>query len=44
MHYSVYYPDEGRYSRPVTLKEARDLVRQFTWASIVNIRTGEVIY
>lgn len=43
MHYAVYYPEEGRYSRPVTLKEARDMVRQFMWASIVNIRTGEVI-
>lgn len=41
--YSIYYPEEGRYSQPMTLKEARSLVRQFLWASIVNISTGEVL-
>lgn len=41
--YSIYYPEEGRYSQPMTLKEARSLAKQFLWASIVNINTGEVI-
>lgn len=41
--YSIYYPDEGRYSQPMTLKEARSLAKQFLWSCIVDIRTGEVL-
>lgn len=40
--YAVYYPEDGQYSVPMTLKEARRLVRQFVTAYIVNIRTAEV--
>lgn len=40
--YAVYYPEDGQYSVPMTLKEARHLVRQFTTAWIVNLRTAEV--
>lgn len=43
MHYVVYYPDEGRYSRPLTIKEVKALVNQFEWAYIVNLDTAEVI-
>ena len=43
MHYAVYYPDEGRYSIPMTFKEARNLARQFAWACVVNLRTAEVM-
>jgi len=40
--YAVYYPEEGRYSVPMTLKEARRLVRQFVTAYVVNIHTAEI--
>lgn len=40
--YALYYPEEGRYSVPMTLKEARRLVKQFMTAYIVNIHTAEV--
>lgn len=40
--YSVYYPDEGRYSVPMTLREARMLVNMFIGSYIVNIKTAEV--
>lgn len=43
MNYVVYYPDEGRYSIPMTFLEARALARQFDWACIVNIKTAEVV-
>lgn len=43
MNYAVYYPDEGRYSVPMTFKEARALARQFYWAYVVNLRTAEVM-
>jgi len=40
--YALYYPEEGRYSIPLTLKEARKLVKMFTSAQIVNIQTAEI--
>lgn len=40
--YVLYYPEEGRYSMPMTLKEAKKLVRMFISAQIVNIATAEV--
>ena len=40
--YALYYPDEGRYSVPMTLRDARRLVKQFIGAWIVNIHTAEV--
>lgn len=40
--YAIFYPEEGRYSVPMSYPEARYLVKQFPWASIVNLRTGEV--
>lgn len=40
--YCVYYPDEGRYSMLLTLKEAKLLVRQFEMAYIVNAETAEI--
>ena len=40
--YCLYFPDEGRYSIAMTLKEAKALVRQFMMAYIVNIETAEV--
>lgn len=43
MDYAVYYADEGRYSRPVTLREARALIRWLGGAYIVNLNTAEVI-
>lgn len=41
--FEVYYEDEGRYSRPVSLREARALVRWLGGTYIVNTKTGEVI-
>lgn len=41
--YCVYYPEEGRYSVPMSLKEARRLVRQFLTAWIVDLATAEVL-
>lgn len=40
--YCIYYPEEGRYSVPMTLREARKFVKMFTTAYIVNIQTAEV--
>lgn len=40
--YCIYYPDEGRYSVPMTLPEAKAMVRQFTMAYIVNLETAEI--
>ena len=40
--YALYYPEEGRYSIPMTLKEAFELVKQFPWASVVSLRTAEI--
>lgn len=40
--YCVYYPDEGRYSMLMTLREAKLLVRQFEMAYIVNAETAEI--
>lgn len=40
--YVLYYPEEGRYSMPMTLKEAKKLVRMFISAQIVNVKTAEV--
>lgn len=40
--YCVYFPDDGRYSRPLTLREARKLVKEFLGSYIVNIQTAEV--
>lgn len=42
--YCLYFPDEGRYTRLMTLAEAKKLVREFCTAYIVNIETAEVIY
>ena len=41
--YAIFYPEEGRYSSPLSLREAKQIVRQFLWASIVNLKTGEVL-
>ena len=41
--YSLYFPDEGRYSVPMSYMEARLLQRQFLEAYIVNIKTAEVV-
>lgn len=43
MHYTLYYPEEGRCSTTLTLKEARRMKRQFLTAWIVDERTGEVV-
>lgn len=43
MNYVVYYPDIGRYSRPMTYLEAKATARQFDWACIVNLKTAEVV-
>lgn len=40
--YCLYFPDEGRYTIAMTLKEAKAMVRQFVMAYIVNIETAEV--
>ena len=40
--FCIYYPDEGRYSVAMSLKEARHLQRQFPESYIVEMRTGEV--
>lgn len=42
-HYAVYFPEEGRYSRPMTLKEAKNLVHMFSYAWLVNLDTAEVL-
>jgi aspartate 1-decarboxylase len=42
--YCVYYIDEGRYSRLMTLSQAKALVVQFETAYIVNAETAEVIF
>jgi hypothetical protein len=42
--YCVYYPDEGRYSMLMTLREAKQLVKQFEFAYIVNAEDAEVIF
>ena len=41
--YVLYYPDEGRYSVPMSYKEAKQLKRQMYEAYIVNIKNGEVV-
>ena len=41
--YCLYYPEEGRYSIPMSYLEARRIQRDFYWASIVNTRTGEIV-
>ena len=40
--YVLYYPDEGRYSIPMTLREAKKMLRMFINAEIVNIESAEV--
>jgi len=40
--FALYYPEEGRYSENMSLREARILQRTFFWASIVNTMTGEI--
>lgn len=40
--YCLYFPDEGRYTRPMSLREAKLLVKQFITAYVVNIETAEV--
>jgi len=43
MKYAAFYPEEGRYSKLLTLPMARALAKQFPSAIIVNMETGEVI-
>ena len=43
MNYVLYYPEEGRYSRPLHYPEAKYLSFQFPHALIVDLRTGEVL-
>ena len=43
MKYSLYYPEEGRYSRLLSLAQARCLAKQFPTAIIVDMTTAEVI-
>lgn len=40
--YALYYPEEGRYSKPMTLREAYELLKQFPWANVVSLRTAEI--
>ena len=40
--YAVYYPDIGRYSIPMKLKEAIKLAREFPGAEAVALRTAEI--
>lgn len=40
--FCLYYPEEGQYSAPMSLREARILQRTFHWAYIVNTKTGEI--
>jgi len=41
--YCLYFFDEGRYSEPMSFKEAKQLQKQFLEASIVNVSTAEVV-
>lgn len=40
--YCLYFPDDGRYTAAMTLKAAKELLRQFNYAYLVNIETAEV--
>ena len=40
--YCLYYPDEGQYSKLMTLHQAKLLARQFEMAYIVNAETAEI--
>lgn len=42
--YCLYYPDEGRYSKLMTLHQAKLLARWFEMAYIVNVETAEVLF
>lgn len=42
--YCLYYPDEGQYSKLMTLHQAKMLARQFEMAYIVNAETAEVLF
>ena len=42
--YCLYYADVGRYSKLMTLHQAKLLARQFEMAYIVNAETAEVIF
>jgi hypothetical protein len=41
--YCLYYPDEGRYSVPMSYVEAKRLQKSVYEAYIVNVRTAEVV-
>ncbi len=42
VEYALYYPEEGRYSIPMTLKAAMKMLKEFPWATVVNLRTAEI--
>lgn len=41
--FSLYYPEEGRFSEPMSYGKAKRLQLSFYWATIVNIKTGEIV-
>lgn len=41
--YAVYFFDDGEYSRPMSLREAQELAKEFGATCIVSIKNGEVI-
>ena len=43
MNYAAFFPEEGKYSRLLTLPQARALAKQFPSAIVVNMLTGEMI-
>ena len=42
--FALYFADEGRYTIPMSLVEAKKLRQQFTEAFIVDARTGKIVY
>lgn len=44
MYYTLYYPEEGRYSKLMTLKMARAMAKHFVTACIIDARTAEIVY
>ena len=43
MRYALYFPEDGKFSVLMTLKEAKAMLKVFTTASLIDGRTGEVL-
>ena len=41
--FALYFADEGRYTIPMSLVDAKKLRAQFVEAFIVDARTGEIV-